>query len=171
MITIQEATTLIEKKLNSEKRVIHSLNVAEIMKSLARRSGEEETLWYLTGLLHDIDLPRTINDLTQHGLLAVGMLDGLLPEEGIEAIRTHEVSTGLRPKTLLGRSLIFADMFEIMARTISLESLLDMGNGGHWDDLRNRLPEKLYHIGVIEQFYGEQGDLEIPREKLNLDYL
>ncbi|MDO4743516.1 MAG: bis(5'-nucleosyl)-tetraphosphatase (symmetrical) YqeK [bacterium] len=49
----EEYLKILEKKL-SEKRYIHSLNVAKEAKSLAQRFGENPEKAYLAGLLHDI---------------------------------------------------------------------------------------------------------------------
>ncbi|RLF98212.1 MAG: phosphohydrolase, partial [Thaumarchaeota archaeon] len=55
MITRDEALKLLEEKLGSGKLFKHSLAVEAIMRELARRLGEDEELWGLTGLLHDVD--------------------------------------------------------------------------------------------------------------------
>lgn len=123
------------------------------MHSLAQYFEENTEIWYLTGLLHDIDLPQTINDLGQHGLLAGNLLKDLLPKNAIEAIKTHEHSTGLSPDSLLGNLLIFADMFEIMAGTVTIKRINDCINEGNWRKLREDYPNKNYHIDIIDKFF------------------
>lgn len=59
------------------------------MRSLARRFGEDEDLWGLTGLLHDLDYPTTAEAPERHGLESATMLTGMLPEEALAAIRAH----------------------------------------------------------------------------------
>lgn len=50
---IDEYKTLVKESL-SEKRYIHSLNVAELAKELAKYNGVDTTKAYVAGLLHDI---------------------------------------------------------------------------------------------------------------------
>ncbi len=73
-----------------EALMAHSLASEAVLRALARRLGEDEDLWGITGLLHDIDFPQTRDDPKRHGLLARGMLEGEdLPEEAIGAIEAH----------------------------------------------------------------------------------
>ena len=37
------------------------------MRALARHLGEDEEVWGLTGLLHDLDYPLTHDDPAKHG--------------------------------------------------------------------------------------------------------
>ena len=59
------------------------------MRALAVRFGENEDLWGLTGLLHDLDYPTTAENPARHGLDTADMLAGKLPEEALTAIRAH----------------------------------------------------------------------------------
>jgi len=49
------------------------------MRTLARRLGEDEDLWGLVGLLHDIDYDYVGRDPLKHGLGALELLKGVLP--------------------------------------------------------------------------------------------
>jgi putative nucleotidyltransferase with HDIG domain len=44
------------------------------MRSLAKRLGEDEEIWGIVGLLHDIDWESTKNDVTQHCVKAIEIL-------------------------------------------------------------------------------------------------
>lgn len=61
-----------------------------VMKAVARRLKEDEDLWGLAGLLHDLDYDQTAKDFPKHGLVTAEMLkDTDLPEEAIYAIKSH----------------------------------------------------------------------------------
>ena len=60
------------------------------MAQLASRFGAEAALWEVVGLCHDLDLPLTESDLSQHGPLAAQWLAGRLPPEATQAIAAHD---------------------------------------------------------------------------------
>lgn len=155
MITREEAMLLLRKTLRDERRVLHSITVAEWMQSLAVPFGADRETWYLTGLLHDIDLPETIDNLSMHGILAKDKLEGLLPPDSIGAIMAHDPRTGLPARTEMAQALVFADVLENLRANIGMPEIEGCMRSHCWDGLRKRLPGKEYHIGVIESFVGQ----------------
>ncbi len=109
MITREEALELLRAHVSDEKLIKHMLAVEAIMRALARRLGEDEELWGLTGLLHDLDYEETKDDFSRHGLRSAEMLEGKLPEEGLHAIRAHNDRTGVQPETKLDFALRASD--------------------------------------------------------------
>ena len=109
MITRQQALDMVRSHVSDEKLVKHMLAVEAIMRALARRLGEDEDLWGLTGLLHDLDYEETKDDFSKHGLRSAEMLEGLLPEEALHAIRSHNDLTGVEPETKLDLALRASD--------------------------------------------------------------
>jgi len=53
--TKQEAQVLLEKYVADEYQRYHALMVATAMEGYAKHFHEDVEIWYLTGLLHDID--------------------------------------------------------------------------------------------------------------------
>jgi putative nucleotidyltransferase with HDIG domain len=53
--TKEEAHALLEKHVQDEYQRHHALMVATAMEGYARLLGEDPHLWYVTGLLHDLD--------------------------------------------------------------------------------------------------------------------
>lgn len=84
--------------------------VEAILQAMALKLGEDEELWALTGLLHDLDYDFTKNEPERHSLVTIKVLEDLLPEEGINAIKAHNYQyTAQIPQTYLDKSLIAAD--------------------------------------------------------------
>lgn len=59
------------------------------MRGLAKKLGQDEEIWGITGLLHDLDYAATKDAHARHGLDTVELLEGKLPEEALAAIRRH----------------------------------------------------------------------------------
>lgn len=109
MITRSEALSLIRSNVSNDRLVKHMVAVEAIMRRLAQRLGEDEELWGLVGLLHDVDYEQTINNFAKHGLTSAEMLEGLLPPEALEAVKAHNELTGCRSDTKLAKALKAAD--------------------------------------------------------------
>ncbi len=104
-----DALKLLKTYLRSDKMVKHCIAVEAIMRALARRLGEDEELWGLTGLLHDIDYEVVGKDLSRHGLVgAKEILKGKLPPHALEAIAAHNELTGVKPSTPEAEKLLHA---------------------------------------------------------------
>lgn len=73
----------------SESLLRHSLASEAVMTAFAARTGADENIWALTGLLHDLDYPGTVEAPERHGLESAEMLTGRLPDEALQAIRAH----------------------------------------------------------------------------------
>ncbi len=89
MINREKALELLEKNLSNRNLIRHCLAAEAVMRTLAEDRGEDAELWGITGLLHDLDYELTENDHAQHALVTAGMLEGQLPEEAIQAIKSH----------------------------------------------------------------------------------
>jgi len=110
MITTEEALNLVKKNVAKRNVVYHMLAVEAIMRSLAKHLGEDEHLWGLTGLLHDIDYEKTEGTPEKHGVLAEEILKGLVPEELIRAVKAHSFQyTHIKPETKMEKALIACD--------------------------------------------------------------
>ena len=107
-MTRDEALKLVEEKVSNKNLQKHMLATEAVMAHLARHFGEDETLWALTGLLHDLDYDLTVKDFPRHGLVTAEMLaDSDVPAEAIYAIKSHP---GHFPrKSLLDKALYATD--------------------------------------------------------------
>ncbi|MHC1599748.1 MAG: HD domain-containing protein [Candidatus Methanospirareceae archaeon] len=112
MISIEEARELMEREVETDALRKHMLAVSAIMGALAAKleiEGEDKEKWALVGLLHDLDYERTKDNFELHGLIAAEMLNEELPEECLDAIKSHNVSTGFEPNSVMAKALIAAD--------------------------------------------------------------
>lgn len=100
MLDREQALALLNE-LGPEKHLIqHALASEAVMRALARHLGEDEEVWGLTGLLHDLDYPLTHEDPAKHGLVGAERIGDRLPEEALHAIRAHNGEmTGCAPRT------------------------------------------------------------------------
>jgi putative nucleotidyltransferase with HDIG domain len=69
-----DAHAFAHEKCLKETTFRHLVSVEGVMRALARRFGEDEELWGLTGLFHDLDQDHTGNDGSRHALLAAEWL-------------------------------------------------------------------------------------------------
>ncbi|MCM8768211.1 MAG: HDIG domain-containing protein [Candidatus Omnitrophica bacterium] len=84
-----KALEMLKENLKNKNLFKHSLAVEACLKALAIRLGEQPDTWALAGLLHDLDYEMTKEKPDRHGLLAKEILQGLVPEEVVEAIAAH----------------------------------------------------------------------------------
>ncbi|MBO4301595.1 MAG: HDIG domain-containing protein [Desulfovibrio sp.] len=100
MITRDNAMTLLDERGTTPSLRQHALASEAVMRALARYFGEDEDVWGLTGLLHDLDYPTTVQNPERHGLDTAEILVDQLPEEALAAIRAHNAEfNGSIPST------------------------------------------------------------------------
>ena len=86
------AHALVRERCLKETTVRHLISVEGVMRSLARRFGEDEDLWGLTGLFHDLDQDHTGggDDAENHARLAAGWLrDADVDERIVNGVLAH----------------------------------------------------------------------------------
>ncbi|MBE0467610.1 MAG: HDIG domain-containing protein [Candidatus Desulforudis sp.] len=106
----EEALALLKKNVTNRNLQKHCLAAEAVMRRLARHCGEDEELWGLTGLLHDIDWDRTKGELDRHSLEGADMLDELgMPPEVVYAVKVHNEHHGLPRQSLLDKALYAVD--------------------------------------------------------------
>lgn len=106
MINKEEAIVLLKNNNVTPSLLKHALASEAVLRALARRLGEDEEIWGMTGLLHDLDFPRTEHEPHRHGLAAAEQLEGILPEASLLAIQRHNGElNGTTPATALDYAL------------------------------------------------------------------
>ncbi|GAB4284903.1 MAG: HDIG domain-containing protein [Candidatus Rifleibacteriota bacterium] len=101
MISMERAFELLREHLKTENLRRHSLASAAVMKAVAEKLGKPAQEWEITGLLHDMDLDYTRDDMKRHALMAAEILEKEgVPEEYLHAIRSHNEETGVARETV-----------------------------------------------------------------------
>lgn len=110
MLNRDEALNIVKEHISKRNIVYHVIAVEAIMRALAKHFGEDEQLWGLLGLLHDVDYEKTEATPEKHSLLTEEILKGKVPNELVKAIKTHNFKyTGVMPQTRMEKALIAAD--------------------------------------------------------------
>lgn len=93
----------------SESLRKHALAVEAAMRAYARKFGEDEELWGVTGLLHDLDYERHPTP-EEHPFKGVEFLRGAgYPESMLEAILGHADYSGVPRTSLMAKALFAVD--------------------------------------------------------------
>ena len=161
MISRSEALSLLKSIVKDEAKLTHSFRVAEMMESIAYQFHLPHEKWYVTGLLHDIDIPLIGDDWSRHGIEAQKILAGLLPYQALRAIMAHDPNPGIKSESKFTKSLIFADVLENLSRKVSIEELREAMQTMNFDELKKKLPNDLYHLQVIADFVQQWPDIRI----------
>lgn len=85
--TREEAQTLLEQHVTDDYQRYHALMVATAMVGYAKLWDEHEDLWYITGLLHDIDFEKHPDTHPKESLCWFDEWN--YPEELIHAVEAH----------------------------------------------------------------------------------
>lgn len=81
---------LLSEKLKNKNLFKHCLAAEACLRKLARRLGENEEVWGLAGLLHDVDYETTDADPARHGLEGAALLEEIgLDEQLVHAVKVH----------------------------------------------------------------------------------
>jgi len=109
-MTREEALDSIKANVENENLIKHMLATEAIMRALAKRLGEDEEEWGLTGLLHDIDVELTEEDMSTHSKLGADLARELGASEAMaHAILCHNEAHDVQRKTNLDKALFCAD--------------------------------------------------------------
>ncbi len=112
-ISREEAWSLLTEWVASESLRRHCLAVEAAMAAYARRGGEDEELWAVTGLLHDADYERFPDmDDQEHGHPRTIMAElerRDAPPELVRAIASHASYLGVTRDSPLERTLYAVD--------------------------------------------------------------
>jgi len=128
--TYEHALELLRKYKKSESLLKHAFAVEGVMRHMARKAGENEELWGIIGLVHDLDYEMYPD---QHCKMTEKILrENAWPEEYIRAFMSHGwvLVTDIEPKTLLEKTIFAVDELTGLVATSALvrpsKSVMDM---------------------------------------------
>ena len=103
-----ESLELLESWVENEGLRKHMLGVEAAVRHYARLHGEDEDLWGMAGLLHDLDWEKYPDEHPHRGLAE--LKERGYPSEVVRAVQTHAPNrTGVEPESLLERVLFACD--------------------------------------------------------------
>ncbi|GCE19744.1 HDIG domain-containing metalloprotein [Dictyobacter kobayashii] len=165
MPTRNDAYALMTKHVKNESLQKHMLSVEAAMRAYARKYGEDEELWAMTGLLHDCDYEE-YPDLHEHTQIAADWLraDGY-DERIIYAILAHnDLNLATHPRTdLLSKGLYACDEITGMITATTLVRPNKSIQGLEVSSVRKKMKAKGFAAGVNRE------DLVKGAEELNVD--
>ena len=106
----EEAWGLFCEWTESDSLRKHVLGVEAAMRAYARKYGEDEELWGVTGILHDLDYERHPDAVSGHPRIALGLFEERgYPRELIDAVAGHATYLGVPRETRLAKALFAVD--------------------------------------------------------------
>ena len=108
--TRDDAWALVCEWIESDSLRKHVLGVEAAMRAYARRDGEDEEKWAITGLVHDLDYERYPDLDTGHPRYALAELEERgYPQDVIDAVAGHADFMGVPRETRLAKTLYAVD--------------------------------------------------------------
>ena len=108
--TRDEAWQLVEEWIEGDSLRKHLLGVEAAMRAYARKWGQDEELYAVTGLLHDLDYERYPNLETGHPRKALELFrERGYPAELVDAVAGHATFLGVPRETRMAKTLYAVD--------------------------------------------------------------
>jgi putative nucleotidyltransferase with HDIG domain len=160
------AVELLRAHLKNEHLVKHCLASEAIMRSIAKKLGEDEELWGLTGLLHDIDFESTKDEPSQHTIKGAKILEQrCAPENVIAAIKHHNAEAlGLERQKPFHYALACAETITGMVVAAALVRPDKKLEGVKVKSIKKRMKEKAFARNVNREIILECEKLGISLE-------
>ena len=161
MITRDEAWTLLNEYTKNPNLIKHALAVEAAMRAYARKFGEPEELWAVTGLIHDFDYEQNPT-APDHPAVGVAILrERGWPEEIVVAVEGHAPYLGVPRVSKMDRALFAVDELTGLITAVALvrpsKSILDV----KVKSVRKKWKDSAFARGVnridIEQGAAELG--------------
>jgi putative nucleotidyltransferase with HDIG domain len=109
-VSREDAWRLVTEWIESDSLRKHLLGVEAAMRAYARKWGEDEEAYAVTGLVHDLDYERYPDLETGHPRHAIKELtDGGYPQEVIDAVAGHADFMGVPRETRMAKTLYAVD--------------------------------------------------------------
>lgn len=106
-----EALSLLNEYIKTQNIIKHLLATEAQMRALAKKFGEDEEKWGLTGLLHDLDWDMTKSEPEKHSLVTEKiLLEKGVDKEIVSAIKIHNFIHNIEPQTLMEKALYCGEM-------------------------------------------------------------
>jgi len=148
-MTRKEALNSVKANVENENLIKHMLATEAIMRALARRFGEDEEEWGLTGLLHDIDMELTEGDMATHSKLGADLVLEMGASDAMaHAILCHNGAHGIPLETKLDKALFCTDPLTGLIIAATLVRPDKKLSGVEVKSLKKKFKEKSFAAGA-----------------------
>jgi putative nucleotidyltransferase with HDIG domain len=164
MMDRETAHALVRERCLKETTVRHLISVEGVMRALAHRFGEDEDLWGLTGLFHDLDQDHTGDSAEDHARMAAGWLR----EAGVDERVVNGVLAHAWPEyrtELMSRAVVHADA---VAGLLVAAALVrpERSAGMKVSSVKKKLKERAFAPGVNrDEVTGAEESLGLPLDE------
>lgn len=164
--TRDEAWALLTAHTSSPNLLKHMLAVEAAMRAYARRFGEDEEAWGLTGLLHDLDYERHPSQEAGHPFVGVALLrERGIPEAVCRAILSHADYSGVSRTTQMEKALFAVDELTGFIIAVALVRPTRSLAGVDVPSVQRKMKDKAFARGVRrEDIVRGADELGVPLE-------
>jgi uncharacterized domain HDIG len=150
----EKAFEALKLRIENPDTILHSLAAEAIMRHLARHFHEDEDLWGIAGLVHDIDLERINGDMSLHGKMGGDILEILdFDQTIVYAVRAHNPANNMERRRRIDKALYCTSP---MARLIM----------ACVEFTRSKSPESV-DSGMVMKYFADAGfEPQISRERI-----
>src|SRR3990170_2598212 len=161
---LDEARAFAKQKTAKETTYRHLVSVEGVMRRLGTHFGEDEELWALTGLFHDLDQDQTANDPDRHAHLAAEWLrEAGVDEEVVNGVLAHAHAEYRTDR--MSRAIVAADA---VAGLLVATALVrpERAAGMKVSSVKKKLKEKSFAPGVNrDEVLGVEEGIGLPLEE------
>ena len=160
--TREEAQKLLEEHVKDDYQRMHVKMVSAALEMYAKEYGEDPELWYITGILHDLDYFEYPEEHPDRAL--EWFREWEYPEELIHAVAAHNWKhTGVQPESRLAAALIACD--ELSGFLYAYSLMRPQGwEGMKPSSVRKKFKEKTFAAKI------DRDDISFGIEKLGVDF-
>ena len=147
-LSYDEALALLRAQNENESLVKHGIAVAVAMAAYARKYGEDELTWRVTGLLHDVDYEKHPT-IEEHGKVGAEWLKQEdYPEHVVHAVIAHNDYHGVPRDDLMSRALFACDELTGLITATALVRPTKSIHGLEAPSVRKKMKDKAFARGV-----------------------
>jgi putative nucleotidyltransferase with HDIG domain len=161
----EEILGSIQANVQDKNMIKHMLATEAIMRALARKLGENEEEWGITGLIHDIDMELVDGDMSSHSKLGADIAKELGASETMaHAILCHNEAHGVPRETKLDKALFCADPLSGLITAASLVRP-DKISGLTTKSVMKRFRERSFAAGVKREQVAQCQEIGLELEE------